>query len=181
MYDDTVHLFLPNFQSLSKFHNQWISYCTLILFMQDFLELDEHSCSITEGKMCTNNLSKNFECDPYDLNPLTESCVQNTAEECRKECRIVVNSHIEPSALLSPATPPATAPSDESPCVKVEGISASWSYERERLVLNNISMEVNKVSLWNTFNSAQDLLSVCDMIEWYLSLLYTIIFSLYCL
>ena len=92
-----------------------------------------------------------------------------------------MNSHIEPSALLSPATPHATTPSDESPCVKVEGISASWSYERERLVLNNISMEVNKVSLWNTFDSAQDLLSVCDMIEWYLSLLYTIIFSLYCL
>lgn len=63
MYDDTVHLFLPNFQSLSKFHNQCISYCTLILFMQDFLELDEHSCSITEGKMCTDNSSENFGTD----------------------------------------------------------------------------------------------------------------------
>ena len=78
-----------------------------------------------------------------------------------------MNSHIEPSALSSPATPLATAPSDELSCVKVEGISASWSYERERLVLNNISMEVNKVNQWNTFNSV---LSVCDMIEWYLSL-----------
>ena len=29
--------------------------------------------------------------------------------------------------------------------VKVEGLSASWSYEREKLVLNDISFEVNKV------------------------------------
>lgn len=51
---------------LSITNNQWISYCTLILLMQDFLELDEHSCSITgydEGKMCTNNSSENFGTD----------------------------------------------------------------------------------------------------------------------
>lgn len=46
----------------------------------------------------------------------------------------------------SPATPPTTPPCDELPCVKVEGISASWSYERAKLVLSNISVEVNKVS-----------------------------------
>ena len=39
-------------------------------------------------------------------------------------------------------------PSDEPPCVKMEGISASWSYETEKMVLNDISMEVNKVSRW---------------------------------
>ena len=33
--------------------------------------------------------------------------------------------------------------------MKVEGISASWSYEREKMVLSNISMEVNKVSQWD--------------------------------
>lgn len=85
---------------------------------------------------------------PYDLTH-SEPCVQNTGDVCKKDCRINVNSHTEPSAPLSPAMPPATAPSDESPCVKVESISASWSYEREKLVLNNISMEVNKVNLWN--------------------------------
>lgn len=46
----------------------------------------------------------------------------------------------------SPAMPPTTPPPDELPCVKVEGISASWSYERAKLVLSNISMEVKKVS-----------------------------------
>ena len=46
----------------------------------------------------------------------------------------------------SPARPPATPPPDASPCVKVKDISASWSYEREKLVLSNISMEVKKVS-----------------------------------
>ena len=58
-----------------------------------------------------------------------------------------------PNVILSakeciPATPPATPPSDEPPCVKMEGISASWSYETEKMVLNDISMEVNKVSQW---------------------------------
>ena len=47
------------------------------------------------------------------------------------------------------ATPPATLPLDVPPCVKVEGISASWSYESEKMVLSNISMEVNKVSQWD--------------------------------
>ena len=46
----------------------------------------------------------------------------------------------------SPGRPLATPPLDESLCVKVKDISASWSYEREKLVLSNISMEVNKVS-----------------------------------
>ena len=41
---------------------------------------------------------------------------------------------------------PATPYPDASPCVKVKDISASWNYEREKLVLSNISMEVNKVS-----------------------------------
>ena len=48
---------------------------------------------------------------------------------------------------MPPATPPATPPPAESLCVRVDGISASWSYEREKLVLSNISLEVNKVSL----------------------------------
>ena len=48
---------------------------------------------------------------------------------------------------IFPATPPATPPPAESPCVRVDGISASWSYEREKMVLSNISLEVNKVSL----------------------------------
>jgi len=41
---------------------------------------------------------------------------------------------------------PATPPPAESPCVRVDGISASWSYEREKLVLSNVSLKVNKVS-----------------------------------
>ena len=49
--------------------------------------------------------------------------------------------------VTPPATPPATPPPAESPCVRVDGISASWSYESEKLVLSNISLEVNKVSL----------------------------------
>lgn len=102
---------------------------------------------------------------PYDLTH-SESCVQNTGDICKKECRIIVDSRTEPSAPLSPAMPPATAPSDESPCVKMQGISASWSYEREKQVLNNINMEVNKVSLWNTSIVYYDLLSVCDVTEW---------------
>ena len=48
---------------------------------------------------------------------------------------------------MPPATPPATPPPAESLCVRVDGISASWSYEREKLVLSNISLEVNKVNL----------------------------------
>jgi len=49
--------------------------------------------------------------------------------------------------VTPPATPPATPPPAESPSVRVDGISASWSYEREKLVLSSISLEVNKVSL----------------------------------
>jgi len=49
--------------------------------------------------------------------------------------------------VTPPATPPATPPPTESPCVRVDGISASWSYDSEKLVLSSISLEVNKVSL----------------------------------
>ena len=53
----------------------------------------------------------------------------------------VSNQDTKPSVerffpVMSPATPPA-----ESPCVRVDGISASWSYEREKLVLSNICDE----------------------------------------
>ena len=48
-----------------------------------------------------------------------------------------------------PVTPPVTPPpaDHESPCLRVDGISASWSYDREKLVLSKISLEVNKVSI----------------------------------
>ena len=64
----------------------------------------------------------------------------------------VSNQDTKPSVerffpVTSPATPPATPPPAESPCVRVDGISVSWSYEREKLVLSNVSLEVNKVSL----------------------------------
>jgi len=61
----------------------------------------------------------------------------------------VSNQDTKPSVgRFFPVTPPATPPPPaESPCVRVDGISASWSYEREKLVLSNVSLEVNKVSL----------------------------------
>ena len=58
--------------------------------------------------------------------------------------------------VTPPATPPATPPPAESPSVRVDGISASWSYERETLVLSSISLEVNKVSLC-------DVIVYCDI------------------
>ena len=61
-----------------------------------------------------------------------------------KETRI--KSETVTTKLGGEAYSPATPSPDASPCVKVKDISASWSYEREKLVLSNISMEVKKVS-----------------------------------
>lgn len=46
----------------------------------------------------------------------------------------------------SPPPIPQKVPEDDSPFISVKNMSASWTCDREKCVLQNISLELNKAS-----------------------------------
>ena len=89
------------------------------------------------------------------VNPLlslhSEPSMQKSARETKKQKRVSLMELLGSSMLSPPTSPPASPPATplpaESLCVRVEGVSASWSYDKEKLVLSNINLEVNKVRM----------------------------------